>query len=322
MRILITGASGFIGTNVLDSLKERYEVLNIDITEPRNKAHLPYYKKIDIRDYNSLETAVVSFNPDYILHLAARTDLDGSSIEEYNANTIGVENILKVASFLPDLKKIVITSSQLVSRSGFPMKHIFDYHPVNLYGESKIVTEQLTLQNKPSCDWAIIRPTSIWGPWFGIPYRNFFDAIKKRMYFHIGHVSSTKTYGYIGNSVYQIEQILFNPTLDENNKVFYIGDNPPIFIEEWANEIGNEIGIKIYRMPMWLLKIAAKFGDIFQAITKKRFPMNSYRLGNMSRIATRDLSNTYAIAPNPPYSRHEGVLETIKWLESVDWKKV
>lgn len=36
------------------------------------------------------------------------------------------------------------------------------------------------------CDWCIIRPTSIWGPWFGVPYRNFFDMVMHRMYFQIG----------------------------------------------------------------------------------------------------------------------------------------
>lgn len=318
MKILITGASGFIGTNLLEYFKSGNEVLNIDISEPRNKEHIPYWVKADIRDYDSLQKVVVAFLPDYILHMAAKTDFDGNTVDDYDSNTKGVENILKVASILPQLKKIIITSSQAVTGGGYQPKHQRDYHTVTLYGDSKVITEQLTWDNQPRCDWAIIRPTSIWGPWFGVPYRNFFDMVHKRLYFHIGHKSTTKTYGYVGNAVYQIECILFSDTTDESNKVFYIGDNPPIFIEDWANEIARELNIKIPRLPIWALNCVAKFGDCFYKITKKHFPLDSRRLHNMQSGVVRNLDNTYKIAPNPPYERLEGVKETLKWL---GWKE-
>ena len=210
MKILITGASGFIGTNLLESLREEYEVVNVDFNAPRNKKHIGYWLNVDIVDFATLQKVVVDFNPDYIVHLAARTDLDGKTLEDYNANTIGVENILKVANELPALKKIIITSSMLVCKAGYMPLHQHDYNPTTVYGESKVRTEQITWSNPPKCDWAILRPTSIWGPWFGVPYRNFFDMVKSKMYFHIGHRSCSKTYGYVKNAVYQIKQILFN----------------------------------------------------------------------------------------------------------------
>lgn len=318
MRILITGASGFIGTNLLEHFRVHHDVLNIDILEPRNKKHLSYWQNVDIRDYESLRKAIIEFNPDYILQLAAKTDFDGHSVEDYDANTIGVENVLKVAREVKQLKKIIITSSQAVTGGGYQPQHQKDYHTVTLYGDSKVITEENTWKNPPTCDWAIIRPTSIWGPWFGVPYRNFFDMIHKRLYYHIGHNSTTKTYGYVGNAVYQIEKILFSDTTDESNKVFYIGDNPPIFIEEWANEIGTELGIKIPRLPMWALRCVAKFGDVFFKLSNKHFPLDSRRLHNMQSGVVRNLDNTYAIAPTPPYDRLTGVRETLKWL---GWKK-
>ena len=67
----------------------------------------------------------------------------------------------------------------------------------------------------------------------------------RRMYFHIGKIKCHKTYGYIGNTVYQIEQLLFTETSDKNNKVFYLGDEPSYEINEWADEIASEIlGLK------------------------------------------------------------------------------
>ena len=166
-----------------------------------------------VTDKAALSGVVLGFEPDYIVHLAARTDLDGKSVDDYQANTTGVENVLQVSSQLKGLKKILITSSMLVCHTGYMPKDQYDYAPTTFYGESKVVTEQLTWKNKPTCDWAILRPTSMWGPWFDVPYRNFFDIVGAGRYVHIGHRSCTKTYGYIENAVYQIDSILMNPTM-------------------------------------------------------------------------------------------------------------
>lgn len=314
MKIIVTGGSGFIGTNVLQNYINKGDtILSIDKVRPKKKEHLDCFAQIDIENYSLLEAAFVDFKPDYIIHLAARTDLDGKNLEEYSANIKGVENVLKAAAKVQGLKKILITSSMLVCHTGYYPKDQFDYAPTTLYGESKVKTENIVWANKPICDWAILRPTSIWGPWFGVPYRNFFDMVKARRYFHIGHKSCTKTYGYVGNAVYQIDQILMNDTRDENNKVFYIGDEPPIFIEEWANEIAKELGFKVPRMPMPLLRCAGWFGD-FISLFGIHFPMTSFRLKNMTTDNIIDLKNTYAIAPNPPYSRIEGVKMTLEWM--------
>lgn len=316
MKILLTGSSGFIGTNITLALKERFRLLCVDQKPPKDGSLNKFWTKVDITDFYAFEIVVQKFNPDYIIHLAARTDLDGNSLDDYSANILGVENLMKILPSLPNLKKIVVASSMLVCHAGYYPKNQFDYSPSTLYGESKVKTEEMVWQNKPQCDWAIIRPTSIWGPWFGVPYRNFFDMVIKRRYIHIGHRSCTKTYGYVGNSVYQIEQILFNDTRDENKKVFYIGDNPATNIEEWGNEIATEFGFKIKRIPYCLLRTAAYIGDCLNLFGLK-FPMTSFRLKNMTTDNIIDLTNTYEIAPNPPCSRIEGIRKTLDWLRLV-----
>jgi len=315
-KILVTGGSGFIGTNVVQFyLDKGFDVLSIDRSTPKLEKHIRVFKRVDIEDREQVSEIFTAFRPDYVIHLAARTDLDGKCLEDYSSNIRGVENILHAASLLPDLRKILVTSSMLVCHTGYQPKNQFDYAPTTIYGESKVKTEEIVWANKPKCDWAILRPTSIWGPWFGVPYRNFFDMVKARRYFHIGHKSCTKTYGYVGNAVYQIDQILMNETKDENNKVFYLGDQPPIFIEQWANEIAAELGFKVPRMPMPLLKCAAWAGDALK-LFGIHFPMTSFRLKNMTTNNIIDLKNTYAIAANPPFSRIEGIKETLKWMEN------
>lgn len=315
MKILITGASGFIGTNVLEYFKDKAEVINVDAKAPINGEHETYWRNVDITDETATIAAFVAFDPDYIIHLAARTDLFGNSLKDYDANVNGVRNVLKAAEQCSNLKKILITSSMLVCSAGYMPKNQRDYCPPNWYGKSKVETENIVWNNQPSCDWAILRPTSMWGAWFDEPYRKFFDMVRHRMYFHIGHVSCTKTYGYIENAVYQIEQILFNETKDENNKVFYLGDRPAIYIEEWANQIAGELGYKVVRVPYWIVKCAALVGDVFRSMGFL-VPMSSFRLKNMSTDNIINLDNTYEIAPNPPVDRIEGIKRTLAWLNS------
>ena len=283
MKILLTGASGFIGTNLLEDLISKgYDVLNVDYKEPKIASRKAVWKNVDIIDYNSFEKACLDFAPDYLIHLAARTDLDGRTLEDYDANVTGVENLMKIVHKLPGLKKVIITSSKFVTRNGYKIKNQRDYCPHTKYGESKVETEIRVWNNEPQCDWCIIRPTSIWGPWFGVPYRDFFDMVMHRMYFHIGKIKCHKTYGYVGNAVYQIEQLLFTETSDENNKVFYIGDEPAYEINEWADEVASELGFKVPTMPVWFVRCLAKFGD-FLGLFHIHFPMQSFRIEGVKR---------------------------------------
>lgn len=320
-KVLITGASGFIGTNLFEDLVEKgYEVCNVDFNPPKIEKRRAAWKNVDIRDYNMFEKVVLDFNPDYVIHLAARTDLDGKTLEDYSANIVGVDNLMKIIHKLHNLKKVIITSSKFVTRNGYKVKNQHDYCPHTKYGESKVETEMRVWGNLPQCDWCIIRPTSIWGPWFGVPYRNFFDMVMRRMYFHIGHIKCHKTYGYIGNAVYQIEQLLFNDTPDENNKVFYIGDEPAYEINEWADEIANELGFRVPTMPVWFVKCLAKFGDLL-GVFGIHFPMQSFRFENMTNDGINDMANTYLIAPQMPYTRLQGTKATIEWIKKNEGRK-
>ena len=138
-RILLTGASGFIGTNLLeDLLKKGYEVKNLDWNEPKIEERKNLWKNVNIINYDQFEQAVLNFNPEYIIHLAARTDLDGKTLEDYDQNITGVENLMKIIHKLPDLKKVIITSSKFVTRNGYKIKNQHDYCPHTKYGESKV----------------------------------------------------------------------------------------------------------------------------------------------------------------------------------------
>jgi len=315
-KILFTGGSGFIGTNLLDFyLSEGNELLNIDFNKPKRKSHLDYWRNVDITNYNELYNVIKDFNPDIVFHLAARTDLNGKNLTDYDTNSIGTQNLIKILNQTSSVKRVIFTSSMLVCKPGYIPNHQSDYAPSTIYGESKVLMEQIIRESSHNYEWAIVRPTSIWGPWFGIPYRTFFDMVVNKKYFHIGSKSCTKTYGFIENLVYQIDSILNASVEKVKGNVFYLGDYEPTNIHNWAEEIGSELGIKIITIPYPLLKIAAFGGDVLKTLGVN-FPLTSFRLKNMTTNNVLDLSNTKEIAPNLPFTRAEGIRKTLNWLKS------
>jgi nucleoside-diphosphate-sugar epimerase len=313
MRILITGGSGFIGSNLIEYYNNKnYKLLNIDSKKPSDKFK-ELWAEVDIRDYALFEKIVVDFDPEFIIHLAARTDLDGKTPDDYSSNTLGTINLLKISDKLTNLKRVIFTSSMLVCRPGYIPTNDSDYNPSTVYGESKVEMEKIIRDYNPNYSWCIIRPTSIWGPGFGVPYRNFFDMIIKRRYVHFGK-ATTKTYGYIGNVIYQIENIL-NADKSIEKQVFYIGDYEPTNIKLWADEIANELGIKIPEIPLFLIKFAAYIGDFLKKFNI-HFPMTTFRLKNMTTKNVVNLENTKKLAPELPYSRIEGIRNTLYWMKS------
>nr|WP_321453620.1 NAD(P)-dependent oxidoreductase [uncultured Carboxylicivirga sp.] len=317
-RILITGGSGFIGTNLISELnkQENLTILNLDLIAPKIESQNFLWKRLDIRDKNDLELSVKDFNPNVVIHLAARTDLNGETLQDYNSNIIGVSNLLEVLDELNDLKRVIFTSSMYVCEPGYMPENEDDYKPHTLYGESKVQTEKLIKSFKPNnYTWCIIRPTSIWGPWFGEPYANFFNVVISKRYFHFGDKACSKTYGYVSNTIYQILSVIKAKDDKIDKQLFYLGDWPEYNISEWADEIAEYLGMKIPEYPFFIIKMAAFVGDLLKLFGIK-FPMTSFRLKNMTTNNVFDLEAIRGIVANLPKTRKEGIKQTIEWINS------
>lgn len=316
-KYLITGGSGFIGTHIVSALlkDKNSSILSIDTHVPKIKEHEAVWKCIDICDKEKLHAAIKEFQPTYVIHLAARTDLNGKSLEEYKSNTVGMQNLLDSLNDIQGIKKAIFTSSMYVCQPGYRPGNFNDYAPHTLYGESKVMTEKIIKQASIPYVWSIIRPTSIWGPYFGEPYDKFFKIVLSHSYFHLGKRACKKTYGFIDNAVYQIFSILNASDENVNHKTFYIGDYYPYNITEWANEIAIHENIKIPTIPFFLFQCAAKFGDVLKLLNIT-FPMTSFRLTNMTTDNIQDLSPIQAIAPKLPVDRIKGTDITIKWIKN------
>ena len=318
-KILITGGSGFIGTNLINHLLKikEFDIFCIDKEYPKIDSHCNIWKRVDLCDSALLKHTIQEFQPDYVIHLAARTDLRGKELSDYTSNMEGVSNLLDALEEVPSLKRVIFASSMYVCEPGYKPKDFDDYAPHTLYGESKVETERRIKERNPKYTWSIIRPTSIWGPWFGEPYNKFFRIVLNRMYFHMGKRACKKTYGYIDNAIYQIMSILHAPEEKVMRKVFYLGDYEPYDITEWANEIAKCAGFKIPNIPYFFFVMAGWFGDLLKLLGIT-FPMTSFRLKNMTTDNVHDLSPIKELAPDLPESRQKGNIHTINWIKSTN----
>lgn len=321
-RLLITGGSGFIGTNLIENLHKegKYELMSIDIVPPKIDSHKEIWKPVDLRNASAIKKIITEFNPNYVIALGARTDLRGETLQSYDANISGVSNVLEALDCVSNMKRLIYTSSMYVCEPGYMPKDFEDYAPHTLYGESKVETERIIKAKNPAYIWSIIRPTSIWGPWFGEPYNKFFHIVLNHMYFHMGKRACKKTYGYVDNAIYQIISILNADAEKVSHKVFYLGDYEPYDITEWADEIAHYAGIKIPNIPYFCFKFAGWLGD-FLKLFGIAFPMTSFRLHNMTTDNVHNLNPIKALAPELPINRKEGTTRTLDWITKVEQGK-
>ncbi|HLO13266.1 MAG TPA: NAD(P)-dependent oxidoreductase [Anaerolineales bacterium] len=321
-RVVITGGSGFVGTNLVEYLSQcGWEVQNFDVASPRNSDHLQYWTKVDILNRKQLIAETQKFQPTVFLHFAARTDLDEKqNLAGYTANIEGVSNVVEAIRSTHAIQRAIFASSQLVCELGYQPQNEYDYRPSTLYGQSKVITERIvrTAENF-NVIWTIVRPTSLWGPWFDVPYKNFFLTIARNLYVHPGTVHTLKQWGFVGNSVFQVYRLIEAPPEKVKKRTFYLADYQPIELRDFADKVQAVVGAKpIKTIPSPLLRIAALLGDLGSKIGWANPPLTSFRYSNMVAMETQDLRQLQEVIGPLPYSIDQGIEITVQWLRQHD----
>ncbi|MBI9052116.1 MAG: NAD-dependent epimerase/dehydratase family protein [Anaerolineaceae bacterium] len=319
-RILVTGGSGFIGTNLVAHLHALgCTVKNLDIATPRNKEHLSLWENIDICNENQFKEAVLAFDPHIILHFAARTDLQETrNLSEYSENYLPVKYLIHSVKQCKKIEHIIFASSQLVALIEDQTPNDEYYSASTLYGTSKVVAEQIIRStNCFGIPWTIVRPTSIWGPWFGTPYKEFFETIRKGFYFNIGSKNTKKQWGFVGNATYQIEKILTAPMETIHGKTFYLADFSPVNLKDFANAISKEWNNKhLPILPYWIAYTFAVAGDMLKTMGWSNPPLTRFRLHNIVSNEIQNLSSLEKVVGLLPYTPMQGIKETINWMRT------
>jgi GlcNAc-P-P-Und epimerase len=317
-RVLVTGGSGFIGTNLVEALRRRGDrVLNVDVSPPADRAHKDLWCSLDIRDRAAFADLTQELAPQLVFHAAARTDLKGAALVDYRVNVEGTMNVLSAVEKTESVQRVVMLSSMLVCRLGYAPKDDDDYCPTTPYGESKAEAERCVRNNagglKP---WIIVRPTSIWGPWFRAPYRDFFVAVARQHFRVPRDWTARRSLGFVGNAVHQLLRIGEAPASQVQGRTFYLCDYEPVAMNEWASEVAHAFAVSVPKeISTALLRAAAIAGDSLEWLGMTNPPLTTFRLNNMLTDAVFATGALKAICGSLPYTRTQGVAETVQWMK-------
>jgi GlcNAc-P-P-Und epimerase len=317
MHVLITGSSGFIGGHLARTVARRgVRVTGWDIRPPPDGASNVFHRCVNLLDRMQVRTALAALAPDAVLHLAARTDLNGRTPADYAANSEGVRNLLEAIRATPSVRRAICTSSQLVCHMGYRPVDENDFAPTTAYGESKVLTERLWREfDGGGSAWCLVRPTTIWGPGMNPHYERFFRMIRDGRYFHVGRGRTLKSYGYVGNTVCQYVRLLEASEERIAHKLFYLADYEPIALEEWAEAFRVALGAPPIRsVPRAAARLAARIGDVVTTLGVSRFPFTTFRLNNVLTEFQADTAATREVCGDLPFTMSDGVRETVHWL--------
>lgn len=317
MRLLITGGSGFIGTNLTKVLHERgIQFINVDIAKPKESFMNDQWRRCDILDYENLLKIFKEFQPTALVHLAAETDTDPrKTLEDYKVNTEGTLNIINAIKSVTSIQRAIFTSTQFVNQSKLGPQHDEDFAPHTIYGESKIINEKQVRNANLECAWTIIRPTNVWGPWhLRYPYE-FWKILAEKKYFHPGRKPVVRSYGYVGNVVDQTLRILELTPAFVHGKVYYVGDRP-IDLYDWVNGFSvKQTGKNAIVLPRQGIYFLALIGDLLGLLNIK-FPITRSRYRSMTTDNPVDMEKTFKELGENKYTLEQGIDETINWMKT------
>jgi nucleoside-diphosphate-sugar epimerase len=310
MKTLVTGATGFIGSHLVEKLLRNGHSVACLV---RKTSNLQWIEGLNIRLIygdcsvkESLFNAVADF--DYIFHLAGLTKA-ANERDFFSANALGTENLVSaVIEKNPAIKRFVYLSSLAAagpSCDGAPSKETGEPNPVSAYGRSKLEGERIVMRHKNTIPVTIIRPPAVYGP-RDKDFYILFKLLKKGI---------SLFWGKCYYSLLYVDDLVKGTILSTESKtaegeIFYLSDGRIYSNEEITEVISSAVGSKPIRLRIPRI-IMPMLGSIGQ------------KLGNQGNIINKDkireLQHSYWTCEPSKSKRALGFIPNIGIKEGVKW---
>jgi len=257
MRVLVTGAAGFMGSHVAEGLLNAgHEVVGVDDLSGGFRANVvagTRFLQLDLRDSAGIERLVRDNPPEVLCHLAANAREGASQFQPRDVcgrNLMAYVNVL-VPAIRAGVKKVVLYSSMAVyGEQEPPFSEEMPRQPVDVYGVNKAAMEEITeiLADVHGFSYTIIRPHNVFGERQSLqdPYRNvvaiFMNRIMRGESVYIyGDGEQQRAFSYIGDSLPAfLRAVDLAPELDR--QILNVGGAQPVAINELLEVVAAEFG--------------------------------------------------------------------------------
>lgn len=317
MKVTFIGGSGFVGTRLIELLKEdstNYsKIKNIDLLQ--SHFHPEVTEIGDVRDQACMNEKLQDTDCVVLLAAQHRDDVHPTSLY-YETNVGGMEKTLK-AMEKNGVKRIVFYSS--VAVYGLNKKNPNEEHPAdpfNHYGKSKWQAE-VVLQEwyKTHPDWNIniIRPTVIFGERNRGNVYNLLKQIASGKFLMVGNGNNKKSMAYVGNIVAFTKFMIENKTTGYN--VYNYIDKPDFNMNELVGHVSKVLNkhIPTTHFPYWLGMLGGYGFDLLAKITGKKLTVSSVRVKKFCATTEFDATKVKETGFKAPYTLGEGLARTLEF---------
>ena len=315
MKIALIGASGFVGTRLLDLLKEssNHELKNIDLLPSHFFPEVTTFG--DVREQSQMDKELAG--ADCVVLLAAQHRDDVSPVSLYYDTNVGGMEVTLKAMEKNGIKRIVFFSS--VAVYGLNKDNPNEEHPAdpfNHYGKSKWEAEQVLQEwYKSHPDWNIniIRPTVIFGERNRGNVYNLLKQIAGGKFLMVGSGNNKKSMAYVGNVVAFVKYLLENVATGYN--VFNYIDKPDFTMNELVAHVGKVMKkhIPATHFPYWLGMMGGYCFDLLAKITRKKLTVSSVRVKKFCATTEFDAKKAHSCGFKAPYTLGEGLARTLEF---------
>lgn len=329
MKILITGASGFIGSYIVEEARRRGMDTWAAMRATSSKQYLKdpdiHFIELNLSKRQQLEEQLRGHQFDYVVHAAGVTKCLNPQ-DFYRINTEGTKNLVQalIALQMP-LKRFVFVSSLSVFgaiREEQPYREILETdtpQPNTEYGKSKLEAERF-LDSLSQFPYVILRPTGVYGP-RERDYFLMFKSIQQHSDFAVGFKQQDITFVYVSDVV---DAVFLACEKGQTGRKYFLSDGQvyqsSTFSDLIRREMGNPWWIRV-TAPIWVLRVVTWFGDKIGHLTGKISALNNDKYHILKQRNWRcDIEPARReLGYEPKVQLEEGVRRSTKWYQENGW---
>jgi nucleoside-diphosphate-sugar epimerase len=325
MKVLITGATGFIGSHLAELLFAKGYELRCPVrktSDLRWLAGVPFEKiECDLASGANIERAVEGV--DFIYHLAGVTKAKTKE-GYYQGNQIATRNLLEATlKRNPRLKRFIHISSQTVSGpslNGTVVNEETPCHPITTYGLSKYEAEKECRKAMSQLPITIVRPPTVYGPRDKDVFE-FFNTMKKGLQPMVGMHDKYVSMIHVKDLVRGI--VLAGEHPDATGKTYFISSEKYYNWKEVGAITAKVMGKKALRLriPEWGVYVIATFAEFFALFSSKPALINFEKARDMVQDAwTCDTTRARTeLGFKEEFTLEEGIKNTVEWYKKEGW---